>query len=106
MNIRPGIKLLEEREGSGRAAEKGCHATYNLRAYLSRGDEVPINRRDTTVLWPKEMLASDNKGELINFVCAIGKREPFAAVEYALFGLKKGGPRKLTPMPHLAHRQS
>jgi len=51
-----------------------CH--YNLRAYLSRGDEVPINRRDTTVPWPKEMLASDDKGELINSFVLLGSGTP------------------------------
>ena len=106
MNIRPGIKLLEEREGSGRVAEKGCHVTYNLRAYLNRGDEVPINRRDPAVPWPKEMLRSDDSGELINFVCVIGKREAFAAVEYALIGMKEGGYRKVKAKPHLAYREA
>jgi len=86
MNIRPGIKLLEERKGSGRAAEKGCHATITSAPTYSRATRFQSNRRDTTVPWPKEMLASDDKGELINFVCAIGKRDAFAAVEYALIG--------------------
>jgi len=105
MNIRPGIKLLEEREGSGRAAEKGCHVTYNLRAYLSKGDEIPINHRDPAITWPKEMLTSDNKGDLINFVCEIGKRRALAAVEYALIGMKEGGYRKVKAKPHLAYRE-
>ncbi len=106
MNIRPGVKLLEEREGTGRPAEKGCHATYNIRAYLSKGDEVPINRRDLAVPWPKEMIASDDKGELINFACVLGKRQAFAAVEYALFGMKVGGYRKVKAKPHLAYREA
>ena len=106
MNIRPGIKLLEEHEGSGRAAEKGCHVTYNLRVYLRKGDEVPINHRDPVVPWPKEMLTSDDKGELINFVCEIGKRRALAAVEYALIGMKEGGYRKVRAKPHLAYRET
>ena len=106
MNIRPGIKLIEEREGSGMLAEKGCHATYNLRAYLSKGDEVLINRRDIAVSWPTEMFTSDDKGDLINFVCVIGKREAFAAVEYALIGMKEGGYRKVKAKPHLAYREA
>ena len=106
MNIRPGIKLLEEREGTGRTAEKGCHATYNIRAYLNKGDEVPINRRDPAVPWPKEMISSDDKGELINFVCVLGKRQAFAAVEYTLIGMKAGGYRKVKAKPHLAYREA
>jgi hypothetical protein len=106
LNIRPGIKLLEEREGTGRSAEKGCHATYNLRAYLNKGDEVPINRRDPVVPWPKEMITSDDKGELINFVCVLGKRQAFAAVEYTLVGMKVGGYRRVKAKPHLAYREA
>ena len=104
MNGRPGIKLLEEREGTGRPAEKGCHATYNLRAYLNKGDEVPVNRRDPGAPWPKDMIASDAKGELINFVCVLGKRQAIAAVEYSLRGMKVGGYRKVRAKPHLAYR--
>jgi hypothetical protein len=106
MNLQRGIKLLEEREGSGPVAEKGCKATYNLRAYLNKGDEVPINRRDPAVPWPEEMITSGDKGELINFVCTIGKREAFAAVEYALIGMKVGGYRKVKAKPHLTYGEA
>jgi hypothetical protein len=106
MNIRQGIKLLEEQEGSGKAAEKGCHATYNLRAYLNKGDEVPVNRRDPDVPWPQDMVTNDGKGDLINFVCVIGKRQAFAAVEYTLIGMKEGGYRKVKAKPHLAYREA
>ncbi|HKB83536.1 MAG TPA: hypothetical protein VKD04_10060, partial [Burkholderiales bacterium] len=47
-NIRPGIKLIDEREGSGRAAEEGCQVTYNLRAFLSKGEEVMVTK---TAMW-------------------------------------------------------
>ena len=105
MNIKPGIKLLEEREGTGQPAQKGCHATYNSRAYLSKGDEVPINHRAFGVEWPPEMLTRDERGELINFVCTIGNREAVAAVEYSLVGMKEGGYRKVKAKPHLAYRE-
>ncbi|MBI5102866.1 MAG: hypothetical protein HZB33_13665, partial [Nitrospirae bacterium] len=45
MNIKKGIKLLEEREGEGPPAEKGDHVYYNLRAYLSKGEEIIVNER-------------------------------------------------------------
>lgn len=106
MNLRPGIKLLEEREGSGPVADKGCRATYNIRAFLNKGDEVLINRRDVVVPWPKEGVTPDDKGELIDFVCTIGKREAFAAVEYTLIGMKAGGYRKVKAKPHLAYREA
>lgn len=104
MNLRRGIKLLEEREGTGPLAEKNCRATYNLRAHLNKGDEISINRRDSTVWWPPEMLGEDEKGEVINFVCTLGKRQAIAAVEYSLFGMKEGGYRRVKAAPHLAYR--
>jgi FKBP-type peptidyl-prolyl cis-trans isomerase len=106
VNIRPGIKLLEEREGTGQVAQKGCHATYNLRAYLNKGDEVRVNHRGVDVEWPPEMLTRDERGELINFVCIIGKRQAVAAVEYSLVGMKEGGYRKVKAKPHLAYREA
>jgi hypothetical protein len=38
-----GIKLLEEREGAGMPAKRGDRIVYNVRIFLSQGDEVPIN---------------------------------------------------------------
>ena len=106
MNVKPGIKLLDEREGNGPPAQKGCHATYNLRAYLSKGDEVPVNRKAPGAEWPPNMLTSDERGEMINFVCTIGKREAIAAVEYSLVGMKEGGYRKVKAKPHLAYGEA
>src|SRR5581483_9809753 len=41
MRLRSGLKLLEEREGTGEPAGKGDRVVYNLRTYLNRGEEVP-----------------------------------------------------------------
>lgn len=105
VNLKRGIKLLDEREGDGAAAQVGCHATYNVRVFLSKGDEVPVNRREAGVEWPDTMLTHDERGALINFVCTIGKREAIAAVEYALIGMREGGYRKIKAKPHLAYRE-
>ena len=40
-----GLKLLEEREGEGREAQKGDRVVYNWRLFLSKGDEVPLNAK-------------------------------------------------------------
>ena len=46
----------------------------------------------------------DEKGEVINFRCELGKRRAIAAVEYSLLGMKEGGYRKVKATPHLAYR--
>jgi len=75
MKISKGIKLLEEIEGTGQVAKKGCEATYNLRAYLNKGDEININYSDQVV--PVSLVTQDDKGKLINFTCFIGMMRGF-----------------------------
>jgi len=104
MHISKSIKLLEELEGTGKAAEKGCYVTYNIRAYLNKGEEINVNYRNPAVEWPEGTVAHDKNGELINFTCLIGKRESFPAVEFTLIGMKEGGYRKIKSPPQLAYR--
>jgi FKBP-type peptidyl-prolyl cis-trans isomerase len=104
MRLRSGIKLLEEREGTGQAADKGDRIIYNLRIYLNRGEEVPLNERQAEHL-PKEMIRTDDAGRLlIDHKTTLGSREAIAGVEYALIGMKPGGYRKVRVSPHLAYR--
>jgi hypothetical protein len=41
MNRLSGLKLLEEREGEGRSAQKGDRVMFTMRLFRNRGDEVP-----------------------------------------------------------------
>ena len=50
-----GLKLLEEREGEGREAQKGDRVVYNCRLFLNKGDEVPLNAKQVEHL-PKDMI--------------------------------------------------
>lgn len=45
MVLKRGIKLLDEIAGQGESAAKGNHITSNLKLFLNRGDEVPLNER-------------------------------------------------------------
>ena len=101
--IRRGLKLLDEREGTGPLAQKGSSVVYNLRVYLNKGDEVAIN--DVTG-HPPEVVRHDPSGDLFNFRCRIGKRDAFAAVEYTLEGMREGGYRKIRSKPQLAYGEA
>jgi hypothetical protein len=104
MRLRSGIKLLEERDGTGEPAKKGDRLVYNLRIYLNRGEEVLLNERQAEHL-PKEMFRTDDAGRpLIDHQIALGSREAMAGVEYALIGMKPGGYRKVRVSPHLGYR--
>ena len=50
-----GLKLLEEREGKGTPANKGDRVMFNMRLFLNKGDEVPLNETQAKHL-PKEMI--------------------------------------------------
>ena len=109
MNIRSGIKLLAERQGDGLIAEKGDWLTYNLRAFLNRGDEIPLNvmsdtDRHNVLTHHPEILNPVDGCEFINFNCRLGRREAYAGVEYSLYGMREGGYRKVRVSPHLAYR--
>ena len=97
-----GIKLLAETEGSGPTAGKGDRVVYNLKIFLTGGDEVSINQRQAEHL-PKEMIRSVDGDLFIDHRTTLGKREAIPAIEYSLEGMKPGGYRKLRVSPHLAY---
>ena len=103
MKAKSGIKLLDDREGSGEPAKKGDKVIYNVRVHLNKGDEVPLNDRQAEFL-PAGMLRTENGRRLVDHELILGKRRAIAGVEYALIGMKPGGYRKVRLSPHLAYR--
>ena len=103
MKAKSGIKLLDDREGSGEPAKKGDKVIYNVRIHLNKGDEVPLNERQAEFL-PASMLRTENGRPLVDHELILGKRRAIAGVEYALIGMKPGGYRKVRMSPHLAYR--
>lgn len=98
-----GIKLLEEREGIGAPAQKGDPIVYNCRIFLNDGDEVPLNERQAAHL-PGYMVRDDNGYRFVDHRTTIGRRQPIAAIQYSLEGMKPGGYRRIRVSPHLAYR--
>ena len=98
-----GLKLLEEREGGGRQAEKGDRVVYNTRIFLSRGDEVLLNDIQAKQI-PKEMIRVVAGVTFIDHTIVLGQRQAIAGIEHALLGMKAGGYRKVRISPHLAYR--
>ena len=104
MKRTPGLTLLEETEGIGPAASKGDLVVYNFRVFLNKGDEVEVNEVQDRDKWPLKMLSEVDGKMLINYHCALGKRDSITAIEYSLYGMKAGGYRKVKSSPHLAFR--
>ena len=103
MRLRSGIKLLDEREGAGAAAKKGDRVIYNLKIFLNKGDEVPINQRQAEFL-PLGRIRAVDGYRFIDHEAVLGSREAMAGVEYSLTGMKQDGYRKVRVSPHLACR--
>jgi FKBP-type peptidyl-prolyl cis-trans isomerase (trigger factor) len=98
-----GLTLLDEREGAGRVAQIGDRVVYNMRLYLNKGDEVPLNEEQAEHVL-KEKIRIQDGVMLIDRTVMLGRREVIAGVEHALIGMKVGGYRKVRISPHLAYQ--
>jgi FKBP-type peptidyl-prolyl cis-trans isomerase len=98
-----GLKLLEEREGEGREAQKGDRVVYNSRLFLNKGDEVPLNAKQAEHL-PKDMIRVEGGVTFVDRTTVLGSRQVIVGIEHALMAMKVGGYRKVRISPHLAYR--
>lgn len=80
MKLKRGIKLLEQREGVGEPAKKGDRILYNLKMFLHRGEEVPLNERQAEHL-PPEMIRTVEGYRFIEHRTRLGRRDAIAGVE-------------------------
>jgi FKBP-type peptidyl-prolyl cis-trans isomerase (trigger factor) len=98
-----GIALLGEREGHGPPAAKGDRVVYNMKIWLNRDDEVPLNAMQSQHL-PPEMIRTVDGEKLTDHTTVLGAREVIAGVERSLLGMRSDGYRKVKVSPHLAYR--
>ena len=86
MEIKPGVKLLDEREGHGESIKKGDRIRVRLNGWLTKG----------------ECIQKDFVGEFV-----FGSRKTgqlISGITYSLSGMRPGGTRKVRISPHLAYR--
>ena len=104
MKETPGLELLVDDDGEGRAAADGDTLVFNMRVFLNRGDEVPLNEQQAAQL-PASMIRTVAGRALVDHTLVLGKRRAIAGVEHALYGMKAGGHRRVRISPHLAYRE-
>ncbi len=104
MKLPSGLKILENREGSGPIAESGHTIIYNVRIFLNQGDEVPINEALAKRGIADERIRRENDQIFVDHISTLGKRQAIAGIEKALLGMRAGGFRKVRVSPHLAYR--
>ena len=102
-----GIRLLKEKIGSGHAAGRGDHLIYNLRSYLNRGDEIPINDMsrvgENLKKYHPEIFNNEEGCEFINIRTCLGRRYVIRGIELSLYGMRESGYRKVKISPNLAY---
>ncbi len=103
MKLPSGLEILENLEGSGPMAESGHTIIYNVRIFLNRGDEVPMNETQAKLGVPNERIRRENDHIFIDYISTLGKRQVIAGIEKALLGMRVGGFRKVRVGPHLAY---
>ena len=97
-----GITLLAEMGGQGPPAARGDRVIFNMKLWLNRGDEVPLNSIQAPHL-PEFMIRVVDGEKLVDHTAGLGRREVFAGVERTLVGMTAGGYRKVRVSPHLAY---
>jgi hypothetical protein len=107
--IKRGIRLLEEKTGDGCVAKLDDHLIFNLRIYLNRGEEIPINDLNEPFhgqlnKYHLEKLTFEEGYEFVNFITHLGQSDTIKGVQYSLYGMREGGFRKVKVSPNLAYR--
>ncbi len=103
MKLPSGLEILENHEGSGPIAEAGLTIIYNVRIYLNRGDEIPLDEIQAKQGIPDEQIRRENDQIFIDRTSTLGKRQVIAGIEKALLGMRAGGFRQVRVSPHLAY---
>jgi FKBP-type peptidyl-prolyl cis-trans isomerase len=85
MTLRAGIKLLEEIEGIGQAAQKGDTVEVKMNGWLNKGQHIQKDYVGTITL---------------------GSRIAIPGIEYAIMGMKRGGRRRIKISPHLGYGEN
>ena len=104
MKLPSGLVILEDKEGLGPEATSGDTVVYNVRIFLNRGDEVPVNETSADRGIPEELIRRENGQIFIDHISTLGKRHAIAGIEKALIGMRAGGFRKIRVSLHLAYR--
>jgi len=98
-----GFEILENQEGSGQAAELGDRITCNVRIFLNRGDEVPINETKSVQEMPADRIRRESGQVFIDHISRLGRRQAIAGIEKAIVSMRAGGFRKVRVSPHLVY---
>jgi len=97
MKIKSGIKLIEEQEGTGLAAQNGDQCVYHWKVFLNRGDEIPFDAINIQQFdeglhpyRPRPITRSIGADTVIERKTTLGRRETLPFIHSTLRGMKGG----------------
>ena len=91
-----GLKLLDEREGTGTSAKKGNLVVYNTRIFLNQGKEVSHNDIQAKQL-PKDMVRVEAGFTFIDHRIVLGRRQAICRSRACAHGYES---RRLSESTH------
>jgi len=101
MQIRKGVKLLEEEPGDGVAVECRHHYLMAMRLTLNRGEIVRHPQQCLSHRMDEHLKTGDDG--LFRHCVRIDRENLIGGIFYAVQGMRVGGYRKVTIAPHLAY---
>lgn len=101
MNIRKGVKLIEEIVGNGDIVKRQQRYLMSMRITLNRGDVVRHPERCLSHGFD-EYSKTEDDGFFLH-TARVDRENLVAGIFYALQGMNVGGYRKVTIAPHLAY---
>ena len=102
MEIRPGLEIIEEIEGSGSEVSRHNYYRIRLRLWLNRGD--PVCWSAPWGVGNRAELSDD--GAVLTTDVRLDREQLFNGLFYGVLGMHIGGKRKLRIAPHLAYGEA
>jgi len=102
MQLRPGLEILDEVEGSGSEVTRHCYYQVRLQLWLNRGD--PVCWSSPWGVLRRARLSDD--GAVLTTDIRLDREHLFNGLFYGVQGMRIGGKRRLRIAPHLAYGEA
>lgn len=103
MKLKKGIKLLEEKEGSGSFVQRQSYYLLSIRISLNKGEIITTPNQCLSHTVDKNIELYENG--FFKYLARIDRESLIDGIFYTVEGMKVGGYRKVAISPHLAYRE-
>ncbi|MDJ0687410.1 MAG: FKBP-type peptidyl-prolyl cis-trans isomerase [Xenococcaceae cyanobacterium MO_188.B32] len=103
MNLKKGIKLIEEREGTGNYVQSQLYYIVAIRLTLNQGDVVTVPNKCLSHSIDRHLKVHDDG--FFEHRVRIDRANLIPGIFYAVQGMKVKGYRKVIISPHLGYSE-